>query len=67
MHDGVNLLSVRKQKIDPKFRYLYENIEDSFQGFFGTKVKLDQGKRKGRIIIEYNNNDDLERMLNLIK
>ena len=44
-----------------------EDIEDRFQGFFGTKVKLDQGKRKGRIIIEYHNNEDLERMLKLIK
>ena len=59
---------VRKEKqIDPRYRFLYEDIEDSFQGFFGTKVKLDQGKRKGRIIIEYSNNEDLERMLNLIK
>ena len=57
----------REKKIDPRYRYLYDDIEDKFQGFFGTNVKLDQGKRKGRIIIEYSNNDDLERMLNLIK
>lgn len=55
------------KRYDPRYRYLYDDIEDSFQGFFGTKVKLDQGKRKGRIIIEYSNNEDLERMLNLIK
>ena len=57
----------REKKLDPKYKYLYEDIEDKFQGFFGTKVKLDQGKRKGKIIIEYHNNEDLERMLNLIK
>ena len=45
---------------------LYKNIEDSFQGFFGTKVKLDAGKRRGKIIIEYTCNDDLERILGLI-
>ena len=56
-----------KKIIDPKYKYLYDDIEDRFQGFFGTKVKLDQGKRKGKIIIEYHNNEDLERMLNLIK
>ena len=50
-----------------KVEKIIEDIEDKFQGFFGTKVKLDQGKRKGRIIIEYHNNEDLERMLNLIK
>ena len=27
---------------------LYKNIEDTFQGFFGTKVRLDPGKRRGR-------------------
>lgn len=65
--ESKNRITKKEQKLDPKYRYLYEDIEDRFQGFFGTKVKLDQGKRKGRIIIEYSNNDDLERMLNLIK
>ena len=65
--ESKNRITKKEQKIDPRYRYLYEDIEDKFQGFFGTKVKLDQGKRKGRIIIEYNNNEDLERMLGLIK
>lgn len=46
---------------------LYKNIEDSFQGFFGSKVRLDAGKRRGKIIIEYTSNDDLERILGLIQ
>ena len=65
--ESKNRITKNEKKIDPKYKYLYEDIEDRFQGFFGTKVKLDQGKRKGRIIIEYHNNEDLERMLNLIK
>ena len=65
--ESKNRLAKKEKKMDSKYRYLYEDIEDRFQGFFGTKVKLDQGKRKGRIIIEYNNNEDLERMLSLIK
>ena len=65
--ESKNRLAKKEKKMDPKYRYLYEDIEDRFQGFFGTKVKLDQGKRKGRIIIEYSNNEDLERMLSLIK
>ena len=64
--ESKNRTTKKEKKLDPKYQYLYEDIEDRFQGFFGTKVKLDQGKRKGRIIIEYHNNDDLERMLNLI-
>ncbi len=46
---------------------LYKSIEDNFQSFFGTKVRLDAGKRRGKIIIEYTSNDDLERILGLIK
>ena len=65
--ESKNRTTKKEKKLDPKYKYLYEDIEDKFQGFFGTKVKLDQGKRKGKIIIEYSNNEDLERMLNLIK
>ncbi len=55
------------KKKDEKYEAIYRDIEDTFQGFFGTKVKLDVGKRKGRIVIEYTSNDDLERILELIK
>ena len=65
--ESKNRTTKKEKRLDPKYKYLYDDIEDRFQGFFGTKVKLDQGKRKGKIIIEYNNNEDLERMLNLIK
>ena len=57
----------KAQKIDPKYDAIFRDIEDSFQGFFGTKVKLDAKKRSGRIIIQYSSNEDLERILNLIK
>lgn len=67
--------ATKKTKIKSKMskeeakRYdaIYRDIENRFQGFFGTKVKLDPGKRKGKIIIEYNNNDDLERIIDLLK
>ena len=42
------------------------DIEDRFQGFFGTKVKLDAGIRSGKIIIKYANNEELERLLDII-
>ena len=57
----------KAQKIDPKYNAIFRDIEDSFQGFFGTKVKLDAKKRSGRIIIQYSSNEDLERILGLIK
>ena len=60
-------LKKKSPGIDAKYNALFTDIEDTFQGFFGTKVKLDAGRRKGKIVIEYNSNDDLERILNLIK
>lgn len=55
-----------KKKLD-KYEPIYRDIEDTFQSFFGTKVKLDAGEKKGKIIIEYSSNDDLARILELIK
>ncbi len=62
-------MKVRKKvsKKNDKYIPIYRDIEDTFQGFFGTKVKLDAGERKGKIIIQYSSNDDLERILSLIK
>ncbi|MCI9017020.1 MAG: ParB/RepB/Spo0J family partition protein [Clostridia bacterium] len=52
---------------DEKYEAIVRDIEDSFQGFFGTKVRLEPGKRKGKIVIEYASNEDLERILDIIK
>lgn len=60
-------LKKKMKKKDEKYEAIYRDIEDTFQGFFGTKVKLDAGKRKGKIVIEYSSNEDLERILELIK
>lgn len=59
-------VKVSKEEQD-KNHILYKDIENTFQGFFGTKVRLDAGKRRGKIIIEYSSNDDLERILDLVK
>ena len=55
------------EKKNEKYEPIYRDIENSFQSFFGTKVKLNAGQRRGKIIIEYASNDDLERILDLIK
>jgi ParB family chromosome partitioning protein len=57
----------KMKKKDEKYEAIFRDIEDTFQGFFGTKVKLDAGPKKGKIIIQYSSNDDLERILELIK
>lgn len=51
---------------DPRYEAVYRDIEDKFTGYFGTKVKVNAGKRAGKIIIEYKTNSDLERILGLI-
>ena len=55
------------KKKDQKYEAIFRDIEDSFQSFFGTKVSLKAGQRRGKIIIEYKSNEDLERLLELIK
>ena len=56
-----------RSKKDNKYEAIYRDIEDSFQSFFGTKVKLKEKKRSGTITIQYSTNEELERLLELIK
>lgn len=69
VREAESKMKVRKamKKKDEKYEAIYRDIEDTFRGFFGTKVKVDAKQRKGKIIIEYSSNDDLERILGLIK
>ena len=48
----------KPKKVDQRYVSICNDIEDTFQSFFGTKVKVDAGKRSGKIIIQYNTNDD---------
>ena len=45
----------------------YKSIEKNLKDLFGTKVKLNCKKNKGKIEIEYYSDADLERILELIK
>lgn len=54
-------------KKNARYEAVYRDIEDSFQHFFGTKVKLTAGTNSGKIVIQYTSNDELERLLDLIK
>ena len=60
-------LTKKMKKKDQRYEAIYRDVEDSFKNFFGTKVRLDAGVKKGKIVIEYQSNDDLERILDLIK
>jgi len=59
----------KKSKQTAKNRYepIYQEIEDSFRNFFGTKVRLEPKGRSGKIIINYSSSDDLDRIISMIK
>ena len=57
----------KEQKADQRFVAICNDVEDTFQSFFGTKVKVNAGKRSGKIVIQYSTNDELARILELIK
>lgn len=52
------------KKISVKNEEIY-SIEDKLKGIFGTKVELVTNKKRGKIMIEYYSNDELERLLDL--
>lgn len=56
-----------KKTTNTRYNALYRDIEDSFRSFFGSKVKINAGKRSGKIIIEYNSNEELARLLEIVK
>lgn len=56
-----------KKAKNSRYNALYRDIEDSFRSFFGSKVKLNAGPRAGKIIIEYSSNEELARLLEIVK
>lgn len=56
-----------KKVANTRYNALYRDIEDSFRSFFGSKVKINAGKRSGKIIIEYSSNEELARLLDIVK
>ncbi len=51
---------------DVKDNFLVE-FESDLQSVFGTKVNIKHGKKKGKIEIEYYNDEDLNRILHMLK
>lgn len=56
--------SPQKEKVEDIF---VKNVEENMKGYLGTKVKIvTKSKEKGKIIIEYFSNDDLDRIIDVI-
>ena len=56
-----------KNNVDEKFVLYIKDIRDRLEGVFGTKVNLKNRNNKGKIEIEYYSNDDLQRILEILK
>lgn len=53
----------QKKSSNPLTQKYYKELENSLSSQFGTKVKISEGAKKGKIEIEYYTKDDLERIL----
>lgn len=73
IHFGLNVRDTesnvkKKKKIRTKKRkenYIVD-LEDQLMSALGTKVTLNMGRKSGKIEIEYYNDEDLERLIDLI-
>lgn len=55
----------KPEKKQPKTVY-YQKLENRLKDYFGYKVKIDQTKKHQRLIIEYNDDEGLESLLNML-
>jgi len=53
--------------VDENTTTAYKKAENELKALLGSQVNIIQGKKKSKIEIEYYNNEDLERLLHLLK
>ena len=56
-----------KQSDKEKYNPFYREIQENLQKIFGTKVTISKGAKKGKIEIEYYSDDELARIIELMK
>ncbi|MBE5822071.1 MAG: ParB/RepB/Spo0J family partition protein [Clostridiales bacterium] len=60
-------ISTKQKETKIKEREVWiDDIEEKFKNFFQTKVEIKHGNNKGKIILEYYSNDELERILEIV-
>ena len=58
----------RKEKSQPENAFIYENLEEKMKALFGTKVSIShKANHKGKIVIDYYSDDELERLMELFQ
>jgi len=55
-----------KKPISSSEQRYFSDVADDLSGRFGTKVQIKRRGQKGRVEIEFYNNDDLDRLLSLL-
>lgn len=53
----------KKKTPNPMMQKYFKEVEDSLSSLYGTKVKISEGNKKGKIEIEYYSKEDLDRIL----
>lgn len=57
-----------KTKLDPKLEAIYHDLEEQMKGILGTKVYISpKDTKKGKLEIEYYSQDELDRIVDLIR
>ena len=59
--------AVEKKEKHIKFNIAKAEIENSLSSALGTKVKITEGKNKGKIEIEFYDNDSLNKIVNILR
>ncbi|KEI94578.1 plasmid stablization protein ParB [Clostridium botulinum A2B7 92] len=65
-----NIYKEKKNKNNAKYNDIlpyYKDIKSKLESLFDTKVNLQNNKNKGKIEIEYYSEDDLQRILDILK
>lgn len=65
LENAVKNLSKPPKKVVLEERPQFREVESRIRDILGTKVSIQQGKRKGKIEIEYYSEEDLDRLLML--
>ena len=56
------------KKIDPKIEAIYRDLEEQMKKIFGTKVAINsKNEKSGKIEIEYYNQEELDRIMDLFR
>ena len=60
-------IAINYRKENEELNPYYKDITERLQGYFGTKVNISNKNNKGKIEIEYYSDEDLQRILDIIK